>query len=263
MRNAHLAAVLVLTAATAAGCSAADEPAADTGSKVSVATPRDALLNAVPDAKVGAYRFDVKGGVTPMSGVLDAPQRTSLIKVSQTEKDAGFTLTMTALAVDKKGWMKIAFTPATVPGLPKLPKSWMAIDPAKIKDAEGAPIGYDDSTDPGYTSLVVQNSAGVKETSPRHYAGTTDLTKSTDAEIVDAATLKALGAKAAAVPFEAAIDGAGHLSSVIVKIPAAGKAKAALYRVTYSGYGSTATPEAPAAGEQTKATAAVYELLNG
>ena len=48
-----------------------------------------------------------------------------------------------------------------------------------------------------------------------------------------------------------------------MKIPAAGKTKASTYRVTYSGYGKTPTPAAPAPAEQTPATSSVYELLNG
>jgi hypothetical protein len=258
------AGILSLALATSAACGVADEPAKIGESpKVSVATPRDALLAAVPDTKVGAYKFDIKGGVTPMSGVLDAPKKTIELKLVQKEPDIGLTMTMTSLVIDKKGWMKIAFSPANLPGLPKLPKKWVLLDPAKIKDPDNSPLEYGDETDPGYVTQLVQSSAGLTESKPGHYAGTTDLTQVTDAEIVDEKTLTALGDKAKAVPFTAVIDGAGHLTSAVVKVPAAGQAKAATYQVTYSAFGTTATPAEPAANQQTPATGAVYELLNG
>jgi hypothetical protein len=228
-----------------------------------VATPRDTLLTAVPDTKVGAYKFDIKGGSTPMSGVLDAPKKTIELKVVQKEPDVGLTLTMTSLVVDKKGWMKIVFTPANLPGLPKLPKKWVLLDPAKVKNPDDSPLEYGDETDPGYVAQLVQNSAGLAETSPGHFAGTTDLTQVKDAEIVDDKTLTALGEKAKTLPFTAVVDAEGHLTSAAVKVPAAGKSKATTYQVTYSGYGKTATPQVPAADAQTPAPPAVYELLNG
>jgi len=265
-RKAYLTgstAVLSLTIATAGGCGLATKPAADQTPKAVAATPREALLKAVPDNRVGAYRFDIKGGTTPMSGVLDAPKKTVEIKIVEKEPSLGLTLSMTSLIIDKKGWMKIAFTPANLPGLPKLPKKWLLLDPSKVKDKDNSPLQYGDETDPGYVSLLVSNSDGLKETSPGHYAGTTDLTRATKADVADAKTLTALGGKAKAVPFTAVIDAEGHLSSAVVKIPAAGKAKAATYQVTYSGYGRTTTPAAPAPGAQTPATSSVYDLLNG
>ncbi|MET0419049.1 MAG: hypothetical protein ABW022_23800 [Actinoplanes sp.] len=257
------AGILSLALVTTAACGLAEETTKEESPKVSVATPRDTLLAAVPDTKVGAYKFDIKGGETPMSGVLDAPKKTIELKIVHKEPDVGLTMTMTSLVVDKQGWMKIAFTPANLPGLPKLPKKWVLLDPAKVKDAANSPLEYSDETDPGYVSLLVQNSADLKETSPGHFAGTTDLTQSTDADIVDDKTLTALGEKAKTVPFTAVIDAEGHITSAVVKIPAAGKTKASAYQVTYSAFGKTATPSAPAGNEQTPATAAVYELLNG
>jgi hypothetical protein len=64
------------------------------------------------------------------------------------------------------------------------------------------------------------------------------------------------------VPFTATTDAEGHLTRLVLKIPAAGKAKAHTYSVAYDGYDSTATPGAPAAGEQQKAVPAVYDMLN-
>jgi hypothetical protein len=258
---AGLAAILALT--TTAGCGLAtdtsDTPAAAPTSAAPL-DPKLKLIDAVPDEKDAAYRFVVTGGDLPTTGVLDAPHQAALVKIDQHETNPDFNLAMTTLMVGKQTWVKMAITPS-LPGLPKIPKNWQLLDAAKVKDS--SLIGYDGSTDPGYAQLLVQKATGVKETSPGHFAGTTDLTRATDAEIVDAKTLTKLGAKAKTVPFTATIDAQGNLTSLIAKIPAAGAVKAKTYSVKYDGFGTTAALAAPAAGEQQKAASVIYQMLAG
>lgn len=267
VRLAGLGALLAVGAA--AGCGAVDDAVAEKSTPSRSAaplTPRETLLKAVPGADSDSFRFTIKGGETPMKGVLDAAEQSYTIDVSQTDPDLGFTLTMKFLVVEKQSWIKIGFSHTEgLTGLPKLPKKWMLIDPSKIKDKEqdGGPLAYQDDTDPGQTGAVMRAIVDVEQTGPGRFAGTTDLTQQGDAEIVDAATLKALGAKAKKVPFEAAVDARGRLVSALVKIPAAGRIKAQKYQVSYSGYGEAPTPVAPAAGEAQPATATAYEMLNG
>lgn len=259
---AGLAAILAIS--TAAGCGAKADVDGDTPAAPASAKPLDpqlVLVDAVPGDDEGAYHFDVKGAEVPTSGVLDASHKAAEIKAVQHETDPAFTLTMTTRMIGDKTWVKVAISPASLPGLPKIPKSWQLLDASKIKDK--SMIGYDGSTDPGYALLLVQKAAGVKQTSPGHFTGTTDLTQSTEAEIVDQKTLKALGAKAKKVPFEAVVGADGNLTSLVAKIPASGKVKAKTYSVTYGGFGKTATPAAPPAGEQQKATGVIYEMLAG
>jgi hypothetical protein len=264
-RKAQLAGLAAILALTTAGCGLASDRNGDTPAAAPASTtpldPKLKLIDAVPDERDAAYRFDVAGAETPTSGVLDAPHKAALIKIVQHETGVGFSLTMTTLMVDKQTWLKMAFTPAGLAGLPKVPKNWQLLDAAKVKDK--SMIGYDGSTDPGYAQLLVQKATGVKETSPGHFTGTTDLTQATEAEIVDAPTLAKLGAKAKAVPFTASIDAKGNLTSLIAKIPAAGGVKARTYSVEYDGFGTTAALAAPAAGEQQKATSVVYQLMAG
>src|SRR5690349_14703149 len=177
-RLAGITVLLVLTTTT--GCGLVDKA----GTTEPAATPHEQLLRAVPDEKTPAFAFDVKGGVTPISGVLDAPHETFRVQVVQSEPDAGFAMTMYALAVRDKAWMKILFEPADVPGLPPVPRKWLVVDPARVTDPEIAPSGYDGDTDPGYAGLVLKGAAAVAGTGDGHYTGTTDLTASTEAEIV-------------------------------------------------------------------------------
>ncbi|GAA0491274.1 hypothetical protein Ade02nite_22830 [Paractinoplanes deccanensis] len=221
-------------------------------------SPREVLIETVPDEKVGAYTFDIKGGMSPFSGLLDAPNRTAQVKVTHAED--GVSLTLHALIIKNKSWMKLSVTGAPE-GFPRLPKKWMLIDPKKIKDPDDAPLSYnDDEIDPGYTELIIRNSQDVVETGKGRYAGTTDLTGAKAAEIVDEKTLTALGEQAKSVPFDAVVGPEGHLTSLTVKIPATGGSTASTYKVTYAGYGRTKTPTVPA--ETSRPTATVYELLN-
>jgi hypothetical protein len=264
-RKAQLAGLAAILALTTAGCGLAKDTSGDTPAAVPTSTkpldPQLALIDAVPGEKDGAYHFEVTGGDLPSSGVLDAPHQSALVKIEQHETNPDFTLAMSTLMVGKQTWVKMAITPS-LPGLPKIPKNWQLIDGSKIKSKD-LPIGYDGSTDPGYAELLVQKSTGVKETGPGQYAGATDLTQAGDAEILDAKTLKKLGAKAKSVPFTATVDGAGNLTSLIAKIPATAGVKARTYSIKYGGFGSTATPAAPAAGEQQKAASVIYEMLAG
>lgn len=251
-----------MSVAAAGGCGVADavqEPPA-----AATASPRDALLNALPDADTGSFHFTVKGGSQPMSGVLDAARRSYRVDTSQREPSLGFTLTMNFLVVEKQSWVKIIFTGTEgLSGIPKLPKKWMLVEPTKIDDKESVPLEYADETDPGEAGAILRAIVDVEQSTPGHFTGTTDLTQQGDAEIVDAATLKALGAKAKAIPFEAEVDSQGRLTRAVVRIPAAGKAKATAYEVKYGEFGTAASPVVPAADQQQKATKAAYEMLNG
>ena len=255
--------VLLAVSVAAGGCGVADavEDAAAPASAKPLA-PRDALLKSLPDASTGSFRFEVEDGEAPAEGEFDAGKQSYRVGFRYKEPDAGFTLHSDYLVVKKQAWMKIRFTGTEgLTGLPKLPKKWMLLDPAKVK-SDDAPVAYDNETDPGEAGVVLRAAVDVQQTSAGHFAGTTDLTQLGDSSVVEPARLKALGDKAKAVPFEATVDGEGRLTSTVVRIPAAGKTKAGSYEITYADYGKTPTPAPPAADEQQPATKAAYELIN-
>jgi hypothetical protein len=102
----------------------------------------------------------------------------------------------------------------------------------------------------------------VQSTGDRKYTGTLDLTKATDADIVDKKIVKDLGEAAKSVPFEATLDDKGRLSSLKINVPAGTKTKAQTWEVTYSDYGTAPKVEKPPAAETMEAPQAVYNLLN-
>ncbi|UQU63697.1 hypothetical protein COUCH_32655 [Couchioplanes caeruleus] len=258
VRLAGFGALLALGAVSMGGCGVAD-----TVEEAAPATPEDTLMDALPDFSTGPFHFTVKGGTQPMTGVLDAGRKSYRIDVSQKDPELGFTLTMKFLVVREKSWIKVDFKGTDgLTGLPKLPKKWLLVDPAEVKDTEDAPLSYDDETDPGEAGAVLRAIVDVKQTGTGTYEGTTDLTKQGEAGIVEDSTLKALGDRAKAVPFEATVDAQGRLTRTVVEIPSAGKVKAARYEVVYDQYGSAGSPAEPAAAEQQKAPKAAYEMLN-
>jgi hypothetical protein len=263
-RIAALGAVLAVSAGAVAGCGSTSSPSTrEATSTASPQKPADVLLASVPGEKTGPYHFTVSNTDGKLAGVVDSTRKTVSIGMTQKQADVPVTLDMRFLILDTKSWVKIKFTPADVPGLPRLPSKWQLIDPSKIKDKDNSPLAYgEDQSDPGYAHEVIVNATDVQRTSAGHYSGVTDLSLTGVEDIVDNATLKALGAKAKKVPFTATTDAKGRLSRLDVKVPAAGKAKAHTYSAVYDGYDSTKTPGAPSAGEQQKAVPAVYDMLN-
>jgi hypothetical protein len=256
----RLAAVAALL--TLAGCGGLADAASDAGTPA--ATPAETLTKGVPTSSAEVFHYAIKGGVQPLAGVVDGGHKAVTTEISEKIPDGGFTLTMKFMVVGDDSWAHVSFgsAPASL-GLPKLPKKWMKLDPAKLDGDAAKDLTYSGQSDPGYVSALITAASGLKESSAGHYAGTVDLTKVTEAEIVDKATLTALGAKATAVPFAAVLDAQGRISTATVQIPAAGKIKAAVYQVTYDQYGSAAAPAAPAATDQVAAPKAAYDLLNG
>jgi len=258
----RLVAAVAVLAAALTGCSQAGDPVA-TGS-TPPPSAAELLVKSVPAADSVRYRFAVKGGDTPLAGVLDAAAKSYRYDVTQVNNDPHFKMTMNFLFVGSKSWVRIAFTEASgVTGLPRLPKKWLLLDRSKLTGDDTLPSPTDDESDPGATSAIMSAIVTAEQTSPGHFKGTTDLTKQGDAAIVDAKTVTALGAKAKSLAFTAVTDGSGRLSSVVVKIPAVGKTKAHQYAVTYADYGTAPSPAEPSAGDQQKAPSAAYDMLNG
>lgn len=265
LRSAAVAALVAAGVAAAGGCGLADA-AGESAAPVSRATlgPQETLIKSLPDVTTGSFHFVVKGSGMSAVGDLDADRRSYRFDLAYREPQFGFTLHSDFLVVEEQTWIKMRFTGAEgLTGLPKLPKKWMLIDPAKIKNAKDVPLGYDAKTEPGGAGVVLQGIVDVRQSGAGEFAGTTDLTGQGDSKIVDPEQLAALGERAKALPFEAGIDDQGRLISTVVRIPAAGKHKATKYEVTYSNYGKAPAPAAPAADQQQKATKEAYEMLNG
>lgn len=252
-----IAMTLAVGAMLLGGCGAVNEP---TAAPPAPKTPKEKLLDAVPDGSQGAFRFTLKDAETTGKGVVDPKAERLHLTTEYKDKDLGFTMTMGYLIIGEESWVKITFANTKgVTGLPKLPKKWLHLDRTKVKDQED--VGFDDPDPAGAVSLF-QSIVEVTEPTAGQFTGTVDLTKATKAEILDQKGLDALGERAKAVPFRAAVDGQGRLTSIELDVPAYGEVKAYTHRATYSDYGAAPNVEEPAAGDTQEAPAEAYELLN-
>jgi hypothetical protein len=119
---------------------------------------------------------------------------------------------------------------------------WMHIDAAKVP--AGSPFSME-SNDPKSAAKLIESAAQVEKTGPSSFSGVLDMTKS---PTVDSDSIKALGAKANAVPFTAKADDQGRLVELVIDMeaimPSAGK-----MTTTYSDFGTDVRVEAPPASE--------------
>ena len=250
------ATVLLAGCGPLAGGAGGDTPTAVT--TTALASPREKLAAAVPDGSAGRYAFSFKDAQSTTKGVVEPKAKRVSMTTSYKEPELGFTLTMSYLVVEADQWVKISFD-KKIAGLPQLPKKWLRVDPAKIEDN---PFDGAEDPDPIAAGMLFDAIVDVKESEPGTYAGTLDLTKAPEAQIVDEDGLKALGAKAKGVAFTATLDDAGRLSVLDIKVPAYAQVKAFTHHATYGDYGSAAQVEAPAASASQDAPDEAYELLN-
>jgi hypothetical protein len=260
----HLSLLTIALALVAGVATSGCDPASTTSQRAtaSPATPKDQLLAAVPDGSQGTFRYTFADAETQGSGVVDPAGKKVQHTVVYKDPALGFTLTMTFLVIDQDSWMKVTFGHTeNVTGLPKLPKKWMHLDRSKIKDLNELTLDFTDP-DPVGTASLFESTVEVQQAGTGEYRGIMDLTRATGAELVDKETVTALGDKAKAIPFRATVDGAGRLTLVSLDVPAAGKTKAATYRVAFADYGSAPPVKQPAAGDVQEAPPAAYDLIN-
>ena len=223
--------------------------------------PKATLLASVPDEKDPAFRFSGtdEDGVK-LAGLIDPAAKGLELTVSEKDAEADFTMNLSFRVIAERSWMKVDFdSEQDLAALLKLPKNWMELDEAKIEDPEGVP-DYE-GADPGNTGVIIKNASGVTQQANGSYTGTVDLTA--DPGMKDAIKVDhvALGDKAKAIPLTATVGADGNLATLTLKIPAAGKKKAATYSVKYYDFGK---PKLTApTGDVRAAPASAYEMLNG
>ncbi|MFD2765567.1 hypothetical protein [Micromonospora eburnea] len=238
---------------TAAGSSPASSPSASPS-----ADPKQVLLAAVPDETTSAFRFTGKDASSDLSGRIDPASKAMEMHMAMPPED-GITVKMSFLIIDDEVWMKAKFSGK--PGLPKLPDKWLALDKAKLTDASSVP-SYD-GADQGNAGPLLSAATSVEQQGPGKYAGFIDVTGGEAAKVLDDGEAAALGEAGKHVPFTAQVGPDGHLTSLVLEIPAAGKQKAYQYIVNYTDFGGTPKITAPTGSAAAKAPALAYELLNG
>ncbi|MFE9653884.1 hypothetical protein [Micromonospora sp. NPDC006431] len=261
-RVAGIATAVLAATTLSAGCGTIKDGASTgTGSTPAASPsvdPKQALLATVPDEATSAFRFTGKDASSNLSGRIDPASKALEMNMAMPPED-GITVKMSFLVIEDKVWMKAKFSGK--PGLPKLPEKWMALDKAKLTDASGVP-SYD-GADQGNAGPLLDAATSVEQQGPGKYAGFIDVTGGEAAKALDDGEAAALGEAGKHVPFTAQVGPDGHLTSLVLEMPAAGKQKAYQYVVAYTDFGSTEKITAPTGSAVTKAPSLAYELLNG
>ncbi|MEU4472177.1 hypothetical protein [Micromonospora sp. NPDC023888] len=261
-RTAGVIAAMLATTTLLGACGPTSEPASAPQSSPSAsptADPKQVLLDAVPDGTEGTFRFAGKDSSSTLSGRVDPDAKGVELNTTIAPGSDGITVKMSMLIIGDELWMKAKLTGQA--GLPKFPDKWMKLDRTKLSDSAGIPT-YD-GADQGNAGPLIQAATSVREQSPGRYAGVIDVSAGNAAEALEDGEAAALGEAGKAVPFTAVVGADKHLTSLTLKIPAAGKAKAYDYVVNYADYGTTPKISVPTGAAATSAPKMAYEILNG
>ncbi|MEV6923021.1 hypothetical protein AB0M46_00710 [Dactylosporangium sp. NPDC051485] len=260
---ALLAAVSVVFAAGACGDKAGDgsTPAAAASSKP--ADPKETLLGSLKEYDKGVYdvAFTARDGAG--SGSIDAPKKHAHIKISGTDADMKFSMELLVLEPEAYLKMDMGAAAGAVPGLELLNgKKWIHVDRSKIKDSQDLSLKADDADLTGIAALL-KSAQGVQAAGDKKFTGTLDLGKGDKSPVTDEEVIKALGDKAASVPFTATLGADGQLSELVIDVPAAGDKAAHQLKLTVSNYGKATVPAAPTGADVVEPPASIYAVLNG
>ncbi|GAA3219462.1 hypothetical protein ACFO1B_29655 [Dactylosporangium siamense] len=245
-----------------AGDSGSGTPAAATATSSKAPEPKDVLLGSLAQYDKGVYAANFTSHDGSGQAAIDAPKKQAYIKIASTDPEAAFT--MEVLLVEPDAYVKMNMGElAKLPGMQQLNgKTWMHIDRTKVKDGGSLGIATDE-TDMLDLKALLQGAQSVQAAGDHKYSGTLDLAKGADSPMTDEDVVKALGDKAATVPFTATLDAQGQLTELLIDVPAAGETKAHQLKLTMTEYGTATVPAKPTGKAVVEAPANVYDIFNG
>nr|WP_296063657.1 hypothetical protein [uncultured Actinoplanes sp.] len=259
-----------LVGLTLSGCAGHDEDTAP-------ADPKAALTGSVAALKDGNFAFTAKTPEIDGTGAIHLPSKSASLDF--TSKTADGEGAYQVRLVDPDSWVKITVkdldfgaqlqgadpNDPQVKGLMMLSdmfsgKAWMHFDKNKVKGDAAKDLSLDlsDGDITGVTDMVgaVATAQGDEHT----ITGTIDATKVTgDDGFLSADDIKSTGATS--VPFSAALDDQGRLSSFEVDMPKSGDTPAGKWTLQISGYGQQKAQEKPTGSVQ-EMPEPVYSSLN-
>lgn len=252
-RLATTGVALVAALGLLTGCgnqTGADTPAAG-GSATGVAPsssapadPLDELTAAALKLNEDSVRATITSSALKGGGLMDP--RTKSMDMTM---DMGTQGKVRMITIGDDAWMKIS-------GMSGAPKQWLHLDATRL--GAGGQMNLMPDGDPGGAKQMIKGVTRVEKTGERSFAGTLDYSKAKP----DDKAIKALGAKAEAVPFTAKTDDQGRLVELVVDTtvlhPAAGK-----LTTTYTDFGAPVRPEKPAASQTIEAPEELIKAFGG
>jgi hypothetical protein len=240
-----------------AGCAADDTSGGGSGSSggatPSAATSAPAASDAASELAAAAQKLNDD----TVTARLESTGLTSTSKVDPKANKADATMKITASTGSADFAVRAVGEDVYIQadGLPNVqPGKWLHIDGTK---AAGTSFDIIPDGDAAGARKFVDTVAEVTESSPGTYRGTLDLTKVPAGNGVSVSTL---GDKAKAVPFTAAVDDQGRLTTLTIDMSSINPQLGTL-KTTYSGFGEPVTVEAPAAADTVEPDPELLKLL--
>jgi hypothetical protein len=174
-----------------------------------------------------------------------------------TDPSTGFKAQIDGVMIGKDTWVRIDFgaLAGVVPVLSDVNKKWLHVDKAKLPKAvvDGINVSVDSGLNALPTAIVT-----TEKTGDASFSGTIDLTVAKS--LASLAGIK-LGDTVKATPFEATTDGAGNLSTFVLKGVDIGAKKGVDVTLTIADVGVPVKIAKPKGAVE--APAALYQVLNG
>lgn len=244
-------ALLAAVSLAATGCAESAEKSPTTGAS---APATSAQLNALEELQAAVdklnddtVRVTLDGDVQSGGGVMDP--RAGTAEMSLKMGLGGQSLDFQFIRLQDDIYLKTA-------GIGGSSDKWMHIDGSKI--SSDSRLGSMLQGDPAGAENLLKGIAEVERDGERRFKGTIDMTKSPTA---DAESTRALGDKAKAVPFTAAVDEQGRLTELTIDMSVLAASLGQL-KATYSDFGAPVTVERPAASETTEAPSELLGIVN-
>ncbi|MCU7728518.1 hypothetical protein ODJ79_32810 [Actinoplanes sp. KI2] len=225
-------------------CGSSTDSSADAGSATTAPVDAKTALAASTTAlKTGNYALAVKTPDMTVTGSVHAPSKSGALKMDFTSEGSTFTMELIGVTPDR--WVRISSSDAQVQSfLGGDGKSWSHVDTSKVKKGGGLDIDVTNADLLGLDALI--KGATTVQGDAKNITGTIDATKiEAEDSLLDSDDIKAMGTAAATLPFTAALDGQGRLTTLVIDAPKAGDTPAGKWSYTISGYGEQKTQTKP------------------
>ncbi|GIF64669.1 hypothetical protein Ais01nite_27040 [Asanoa ishikariensis] len=250
MRTPKLAVAAAAVLFALAGCGQASDSGTGSPAAATTTAPADpAAQIAAAGKKVdeSSFKFSFETVGMKAEGVRHQPSQSMQMAMTGVSEGQEIKIEVVAIAQDVWTKMDLGIDPGDDPAMQGLAEGLGKWNKSTA-DEEDMPFAGAGAQTMG--SGMTKGLADLKETAPGTFTGTVDITVNSDLDLTeDEATLKALGAKAKALPITFTLDSEGRFSSIVVEIPATGSVKAQKGTVKFFEYGDVPQPKAPPADQ--------------
>jgi hypothetical protein len=248
---------LLAAATLAAGCGTGDDGGGSTPEATKSLSPTEQLAASTRDFATKSHKYALAADQfgAQITGAVDAPAKMLSQKATLTVET--LKITFDVANVGGQHYVKVAGIP--VKGVTAT--KWQRIDTSRLTSIHV--LLMNPISDPTGAATAIRCVVSAEKTGPQAYKGVMDLTKGgDDLPTVNQAEVAEMGDKGKAVPFEAALDADGRLSTLKLSLPPYGDFDAGTVTMTFSAFGEPVKVDAPPAGETVDAPPALYEFLN-